>query len=74
MAKAIRPIAVSVRTAAKLLNVRAYWITKACREGTLVPRKCGVKSLIAVADLERWFASLPPTPSSKEASHVQSKS
>ena len=66
MARAMRPIAVSVRNAAKLLNVRPYWITKAVRTGDLVPRKCGVKSLIAVADLERWFSNLPPTPSSKK--------
>jgi hypothetical protein len=71
---AFKPIAVSVRNAAKLIGVRPYHITKACRAGDLVPRKCGVKSLIAVADLERWFASLPPTPSSKGVSHVQSKS
>jgi hypothetical protein len=60
MAKAIRPIAVSLRTAAKLLSVRPYWLTKACRAGDIVPRKCGVKTLLLVTELERWAANLPP--------------
>ena len=60
MAKAIRPIAVSLRTAAKLLNVRPHWLTKACRAGDIVPRKIGVKTLLLVAELERWASNLPP--------------
>jgi excisionase family DNA binding protein len=31
-------------------------------EGRLPARKVGTKTLISVADAERWFAGLPPLP------------
>jgi hypothetical protein len=70
MAKVMKPICVPVKHAAAMIGVRPYWIVKALREKTLVARQIGVKSLISVADLERWFANLPPTPHKKRSRHA----
>ena len=37
----------------------------AIREGRLVARQVGARSLISVEALKQWFDSLPKTPSSK---------
>lgn len=53
-------IAFSVNEAAEAVGIGLTKLNEEIVSGRLVARKLGKRTLIAVADLENWFATLPP--------------
>lgn len=54
-----QPLAVSIPKAAALSGVGRTKIYEAVRDGELPVRKAGRRSLILVADIEKWLKGLP---------------
>src|SRR3954465_14291909 len=65
------PVAYSFGEAARAAAVGTSKLRAEVREGRLIVRKLGKRSIVAVRDLENWFAALPsihdlpPTPAPK---------
>jgi excisionase family DNA binding protein len=53
-------LALSPREASRSLGCNETYVRDAIRDGALVTRRIGARSLILVDDLTAWFRSLPP--------------
>ena len=53
------PLALSVKEAAQACGLSRATFYRLIQSGAIVPRKCGHRTLIPVAELERFLRSLP---------------
>jgi excisionase family DNA binding protein len=53
-------IALTVEEATAFVGMGRTYLFREIREGRLVARKAGRRTIITRADLEKWLASLPP--------------
>jgi len=62
-----QPIAVSIKTAAEMLDLHPDTIRASIKDGKLLARKVGRSLRVEVADLTDWYRSLPASSAPVEA-------
>lgn len=58
-AQSASPLAVGIPEACKITSLSRSRLYGEIRDGRLKPRKAGRRTLIPLAELQRWLASLP---------------
>jgi hypothetical protein len=56
----MNPLAVSPPEAARMIGLSRSSLYLLFREGKVVPRKSGKRTLVLVEDLQRYLSELPP--------------